>query len=94
MREVFHPTQGSNRPKWTGPEADAFAKLVEDGALASDPDDRAALYFEAEKSLCVDNAVIIPIYYYTSVRCDKPYLERTDQLVGGQHIDKWKVHEH
>jgi len=94
VRQVFHPTQGENNAKWSGPEADAFAKLVEDAALAADPEERAKLYFEAEKKLCVDNAVIIPIYYYTSVRCDKPYLERTDQLVGGQHIDKWKVHEH
>jgi len=62
--------------------------------LADDPDERSDLYFEAEKLLTVDNAVIIPIYYYTTVRCDKPYLERTDQLAGGQHFDVWKVKAH
>jgi len=50
--------------------------------------------FEAEKILCADSSVIIPIYYYTAVRCDKPYIERTDQLVGGQHYDVWKVKAH
>jgi len=94
VHEVFHPTKGANRPRWSGPEAEAFGKLTEQAAAARDPEERKKLYFEAEKSLCVDNAVIIPIYYYTTVRCDKPYLERTDQLVGGQHIDKWKVKAH
>jgi oligopeptide transport system substrate-binding protein len=92
--EVFHPTKSANRPKWSGPGADAFAQVTEQAALATDPEERKQLYFEAEKLLCVDNAVIIPIYYYTSVQVNKPYLERTWQLVGGQHIDKWKVKAH
>jgi oligopeptide transport system substrate-binding protein len=92
--EVFHPTKSANDPKWSGPDADKFAQLTEAAAAAADPDERAQLYFEAEKVLCADSAVIIPIYYYTAVRCDKPYLERTDQLVGGQHYDKWKVKAH
>jgi oligopeptide transport system substrate-binding protein len=92
--EVFHPTKSANDPNWSGPDADKFAQLTEAAALASDPEERKQLYFEAEKVLCVDSAVIIPIYYYTAVRCDKPYLERTDQLVGGQHYDKWKVKAH
>jgi len=92
--EVFHPTKGANRPNWTGPEADKFASLTEQAALASDPEERKQLYFEAEKVLSADSAVIIPIYYYTSVQVNKPYLERTQQLVGGQHIDKWKVKAH
>ncbi len=93
VHEVFS-TKGANRPNWTGPEADAFGALTEAAAAAKDPDERKKLYFEAEKLLCVDNSVIIPIYYYTTVRVDKPYLERTDQLVGGQHFDVWKVKAH
>jgi oligopeptide transport system substrate-binding protein len=94
VHEVFHPTKGANRPKWSGPEADAFGALTEQGAAESDPDKQKALYFEAEKALTVDSAVIIPIYYYTSVHVNKPYVERTWQLVGGNHIDKWKVKAH
>jgi len=93
VHEVFS-TKGANRPNWTGPNADEFTRLTEAAAAAEDPEERKKFYFEAEKLLCVDSAVIIPIYYYTSVRVDKPYLERTDQLVGGQHFDVWKVKAH
>ncbi len=92
VTENFHLTKSLNEPKWSGPGADEFSSLCDQAALESDPEKRRELYFKAEKILCADEAVIIPIYYYTSVRCDKPYLERTDQLVGGQHIEKWKIH--
>jgi oligopeptide transport system substrate-binding protein len=93
VHEVFS-IKGANRPRWSGPAAEAFTKTTEDAAKSDDPEERKRLYFEAEKILTVDEAVIIPIYYYTSVRCDKPYLERTTQLMGGQHWDKWKVKAH
>ena len=92
--ELFHPTRSANRSKWSGPAADQFARLTEDGALESDPEKRKELYFEAETILCVDEAVIAPIYYYTFVVCNKPYVERTYQLVGGQHWEKWKIKAH
>jgi oligopeptide transport system substrate-binding protein len=92
--EVFHPTKSRNRSKWSGPAADEFARLTEDAALESEPEKRKDLYFEAEKILCVDEAVIAPIYYYTFVICNKPYVERTYQLVGGQHWEKWKIKAH
>ncbi len=94
LLEVFHPTKSSNRSKWSGPAADEFARLVEQAAIESEPEARKELYFEAEKLLCVDEAVIAPIYYYTFVVCNKPYVERTYQLVGGQHWEKWKIKAH
>jgi len=93
--EVFHPTKGANRPKWSGPDADEFAKLTEQAAAESDPAKRKELYFKAEKILCVDSAVIIPIYYYTRVTCTKPYVERTFSKQGGnEEIWTWKVKAH
>jgi len=93
--EVFHPTKGANRPKWSGPDADEFARLTEEGASESDPAKREDLYFQAEKLLCVDSAVIIPIYYYTTVSTTKPYVERTFSKQGGnQEIWTWKVQAH
>jgi len=94
VHEVFHPTKGANRAKWSGPMAEKFSQLTEAAQAAADPEERKQLYFEAEKVLCADSATIIPIYYYTSVRCDKPYIERTDQLVGGEHYHVWKVKAH
>ncbi|HHX43581.1 MAG TPA: peptide ABC transporter substrate-binding protein [Chloroflexi bacterium] len=96
LLEVFHPTKSQNNPKWdpASPGAQAYMKAVEDAAASSDPDERQALYFEAEKILTVDEAIIIPIYYYTSVVCTKPYVERSYAPLGGEHIDKWKVLAH
>ncbi len=62
--------------------------------MESDPQKRKELYFEAEKMLCVDEAVTIPLYYYTTVDCNNPYVERTYQLVGEQHWEKWKIKAH
>jgi len=72
--ENFHSKKGSNRIKWSNPE---FDKACEEAAATSDPAKRKELYAKAEKILCVDEAAIIPIYYYTRVVCNKPYVERT-----------------
>jgi len=94
--EVFHPTKSTNRPKWDPESASAkrFMELTEGAAAASDPAERKQLYFEAEKILCVDEAIIIPIYYYTRVVCTKPYIHRTYSPLGGEHIDKWTIEAH
>jgi oligopeptide transport system substrate-binding protein len=94
VHENFHPTKGSNSPKWSGPAAEQFASLTEQAAASSGAEERERLYFEAENILTVDEAVIIPIYYYTRVVCTKPYVERTYAPLGGEHIDKWKVMAH
>ena len=91
--EVFHPTKGSNSPKWSpnDPAAQRFMKAVEDAAATSDPKERARLYFEAEKILVEEQAIIAPIYYYTRVVVTKPYVQRTYAPLGGEHWDKWKI---
>jgi len=96
LLEVFHPTKSQNNPKWDpqSASAQAFMDAVEKAAASADPDERKELYFEAEKILTVDEAIIIPIYYYTTVVCTKPYVERTYAPLGGEHIDTWKVMAH
>jgi len=86
--EVFHSTKGSNRIKWSNA---TFDQLVEQAAYESDPAKRKELYYKAEKILCVDEAGIIPLYYYTRNTLTKSYVSRTYAPLGGQHIDKWKV---
>ncbi len=91
--EVFHPIKSANDPKWD-PESEsakAFMAATEKGAASSDPAEREAAYFEAEKILCVDQSIIAPVYYYTRVVCTKPYVERRYAPLGGEHIDKWTV---
>ena len=94
--EVFHPLKGSNDPEWDPESASAkrFMEVTEGGAAASDPVERKRLYFEAEKILCVDEAIIIPIYYYTRVECTRPYVNRTYAPLGGEHFDKWTIEAH
>lgn len=91
--EVFHPTKSSNDPKWD-PEsesAQAFMAAVEGAAASADPDEREELYFEAERILNVDEAVVLPVYYYSRVVMTKPFVTRTFAALGGEHIDKWTV---
>ena len=94
--EVFHPTKSGNESQWDpgSPSAIEFAKLTEQAAAAPDPAERKDLYFKAEKLLCADQAIIIPIYYYTRVVCTRPYVERTYAPLGGEHINAWKVKAH
>jgi oligopeptide transport system substrate-binding protein len=95
--ENFHYTKSQNNPKWNpdkNPAAKTFADLVEKAAASSSADERKKLYFEAEKILCEDEAVIAPIYYYTRVVCTKPYVQRGYAPFGGEHINTWKVLAH
>jgi oligopeptide transport system substrate-binding protein len=85
---VFHSTKGSNRIKWSNSE---FDQLTEQAAFETDPEKRKELYRRAEKVLCVDEAGIIPIYYYTRVVLTKPYVERTYAPLGGEHVYRWTV---
>ena len=61
--EVFHPTKSINSPKWDpeSPSAKEFMRLTEEAASEPDPAKRKQLYFEAEKILTVDQAIIITL---------------------------------
>ncbi len=90
---VFHPTKGGNFSQWDpeDPAAKRFMEVTEAAAAVSDPATRKELYFEAERILCEDEAIIAPIYHYVYLWLTKPYLGRTYPLMGGAHIEKWKV---
>jgi oligopeptide transport system substrate-binding protein len=91
--QAFHPLKGDNHPQWdpSSEPARRFMELTERAAASVDPAERRRLYFEAEKILTVDEALIAPIYYYTRVVCTKPYVNRTYASLGGEHIDKWII---
>jgi len=92
--ENFHTTKSLNNPKWSGPNAVEFDRLTEEAALASDPAKRKDLYFKAEELLTVTDAVIAPIYFYTTVVMTKSYVERTYSKAGHQEFWYWKVKAH
>ncbi len=81
VHEVFNPEAGSNRIMIT-PDDPAIGDLVTQytdltfAAQTADPEESLALYKQAEQLLIDDMAAILPIYFYTTVRITKPWLER------------------
>ncbi len=82
------PYGGSN---WKN---DTFEKLVADAAVEQDPAKRVQMYADAEKILVWDDAVIIPIYWYTRLSLTKPYVVRTFGLGGQEAFYKWDILPH
>jgi len=92
LNEVFHSQSTMNHTKWGNPE---FDRLVEEAAKETDPAKRKEMYRKAEQILVMQDAAMIPIYWYTRVSCTKPYVERTFSVLGGlEHFEKWKVKKH
>jgi oligopeptide transport system substrate-binding protein len=91
--EVFHPTKSDNRPLWNpeDPLAKQFMSVTEQAAASPDPAERKKLYYEAEKILVEDAAVMAPIYYYSTVNMSKPYLKRTYAKAGGEQFNHWTI---
>jgi oligopeptide transport system substrate-binding protein len=98
VHEVFNNQEGSNDLRrgclddtCTEVEELAFDKLTKAAGAEQDPAKRAEMYREAERLLVEDEAAYAPIYYYTTVVLNKPWLTRTYQALGGQHWDKWTI---
>lgn len=70
-----------------------FEELVAQAAVETDPDVRTDLYVEAEQLLVFEDAVIAPIYWYTSVEVTKPYVQRTFGVGGQEYFEKWDITE-
>ncbi len=92
-REVFasggssNPVDANGNPQggltWKN---DTFEQLVVEAAKEMDPAKRVDLYAQAEEILSKTDAVIIPIYWYTSVQVTKPWVTQRTYSVGGQRI--------
>ncbi len=99
IHEVFNSQEGSNRLRrnctdancsdTTGP--DKFDELTTAAAMATDPAERIKLYAEAEDMFAGEMAAYAPIYHYTTVRVDKPWLTRNKPVVGGEDFYRWKI---
>ena len=69
----------------------AFEDKVLEAAKELDPVKRVELYAEAEQILVWEDAVIIPIYWYSRNTCTAPYITRTFGSGGQESIDKWDI---
>lgn len=97
IREVFGKNGGANPFEGDKPVGGVFYNNPEffDGLLAAareqDPVKRVDEYAALEETLNVTDAVIIPIYWYTTVSVTRPYVTRTYSSGGHQHFEKWDV---
>jgi oligopeptide transport system substrate-binding protein len=86
--DVFHSSSNNNDTGWSNPDYDA---LVEQAATETDTATRIELYAQAEEILTVEDAAIIPIYFYSGNEMTKPYVERTYALGGQQYFYNWDI---
>ena len=101
MLDFCHPTEGLNFSRWNAedPAAVWFMEVTEAAAIELDPLKRKALYFQAEKILCEDEAIIFPLWYDSWLWSDsdaflvKPYVERAYNPLG-QGLALWRVKPH
>jgi oligopeptide transport system substrate-binding protein len=95
VTEVFHPDVGANRTKMSpddpvvGDLIQQFMDVTEAAQVASDAE-ALELYAQAEQLLVDDIAAMAPIYYYTTVKITKPWLERT-YTTGSLHLFLWNL---
>lgn len=97
MLEVFHPEEGANRIRLSAddPEVgDLVAEYMDatKAAQTADEPTAEALYKRAEQLLIDEIVGIAPIYYYTTVAVDKPYLSRTHDPIK-MHLFQWVLDE-
>ncbi|MGQ9555266.1 MAG: peptide ABC transporter substrate-binding protein [Anaerolineae bacterium] len=88
LADVLHSTSTQNYSKYNNPE---FDKLVEQAQVEQDPDVRRQLYKQAEILLNNVDTPMAPIYFYTRVTLEKPYLTRVVNPLNMDHVYKWKI---
>ena len=70
---------------------DEFLTIVKDAAKEMDNAKRVDMYAQAEEILVWDDAVIAPIYWYTSLSMTKPYVTRTWSTGNHEYFEKWDI---
>jgi oligopeptide transport system substrate-binding protein len=88
-RECF--AIGGGYTDCTNWEDEAFTALLEQAAVEPDPAKRQDMYGQADQVLVYENAVIAPIYWYTSVWVTRPYVNRTFSQHGHEALEKWSL---
>jgi len=99
IREVF-AANGSSNPYTDGAPSgglfwnnEQFETIVAQAATETDPATRLALYSQAEQILVYEDAVMIPIYWYSRNTVTKPYVTRTFSVGGHEIFAKWDINK-
>jgi len=87
-----NPTDAKGQPAggfmWKN---EKFEDLIKKAAVETDPKKRLEMYAQAEQIAMVDDAIMIPIYWYTNVSVTQPWIKRTFSLGGHQLFFNWEV---
>jgi oligopeptide transport system substrate-binding protein len=70
---------------------DKFEALVKQAAVEMDPAKRLEMYAQAEQIAMVDDAIMIPLYWYTRVTVTQPWIKRTFSVGGHELYFNWEV---
>ncbi|HPL58135.1 MAG TPA: hypothetical protein PLT22_08115, partial [Flexilinea sp.] len=57
----------------------------------TDPKARAALYARSDEIIIEEEAIINPIYWYSSLVLRKPNIIAPETLTGYAHWEKWEI---
>jgi oligopeptide transport system substrate-binding protein len=84
-------TEAEEYEPGSNPNFDRFMELLEQAANEQDPQARIELYAQAEQILLVDEAVIAPLYFYSSDFLMRPEIIDTESITGYDHYEKWDI---
>lgn len=98
-KEVF-AVNGSSNPAENGEpygginwKNEKFEELVKQAAVEKDVKKRTDLYAQAEQILNVEDAAIIPVYWYTRNTVTQPWINRTFSVGGHEFFYNWAVNQ-
>lgn len=73
------------------PNFDKFNDLLKQAANEQDTKKRMDLYAQAEQILLVEEAVVAPLYWYSSEYLMRPEIKDTKSITGYDHYEKWDI---
>ncbi len=99
LHQVFNAEYGVNEVRRTCADANCttmqepsrFDELTLQAGQVSDPEERKAMYREAEEILAVEEAAYAPIYHYAGNTLTKPWVTRNYPSLGAPDFDRWRV---
>lgn len=92
LYETFAPGGGFTEViRWKGEAYDKFVALLKQAAVETDPAKRMDLYAQAEQIMVVDQAVLAPLYWYSTPWLVQTYVQAPVSITGYDHYEKWDL---
>lgn len=76
---------------WSGPSHEKFVEILTAAAKETDPAKRQQLYADAEQILVSDEAVVAPLYWYSSLELRQSRFQMEPSVTGYERYEKWTL---